>query len=121
MRQAILQASGDPSLGKGRRWLLESKREATCEVPILNDEGLHARPVMKFVDLASNYSSEVSVVNVTRNGEVVDGKSAMQMMLLEATRGNVLRIRALGEDAQKAVESLEALIKARFDLGAQDD
>lgn len=96
---------------------MESEREVTCEVPILNGEGLHARPVMRFVDLASNYSSEISVANITGTGEVVDGKSAMQMMLLEAIQGNVLRICARGKDAQKAVESLEALIKARFDLG----
>ena len=85
-------------------------REAT----VGNREGLHARPVMRFVDLASSYSSRISVTNVTRSDERVDGKSAMEMMLLEATRGNVLRIEARGEDACTVVDALAALVEAGF-------
>ena len=84
------------------------------EVTIGNTEGLHARPVMRFIDVASRYQSKVSVMNVTRRGETVDGKSAMQMMLLEATQGCVLRIEACGADAAAAVEALAALVESGF-------
>ena len=79
-----------------------------------NNEGLHARPVMMFVDVASQHDSVVSVRNLTRDGEVVDGKSAMEMMLLEATQGCVLRIEARGTDAREAVDALAALVEAGF-------
>ena len=84
------------------------------EVTVPNREGLHARPVMRFVDLASKYQSSVSVTNVSGNNERVDGKSAMHMMLLEATQGSVLRIEVRGEDAQEAIDSLTALVMAGF-------
>lgn len=79
-----------------------------------NTEGLHARPVMRFIDVASRFQSKVSVMNVTRRGEKVDGKSAMQMMLLEATQGCVLRIEACGADAAAAVAALGTLVESGF-------
>jgi len=69
---------------------------------------------MRFVDLATKYRSKITVCNVTRGGERVDGKSAMQMMLLEATQGCVLRIDAAGDDAEEAVKALAALVEAGF-------
>ncbi|MGB2987746.1 MAG: HPr family phosphocarrier protein [Phycisphaerae bacterium] len=86
------------------------------EVTVLNREGLHARPVMHFVDLASKYRSAVSVMNISRSQEKIDGKSAMQMMLLEATQGCVLRIVAHGEDARDAVDALATLVSAGFNV-----
>ncbi len=85
---------------------------------VQNREGLHTRPVMCFVDLASKYKSTVSVTNVSRGDEEVDGKSAMQMMLLEATQGSVLRIAARGEDARDAVDALSELVGAGFNMDA---
>ena len=78
---------------------------------------------MGFVDLASTFRAEIRVNNVTRNGDVVDGKSAMHMMLLEATKGNVLRIAACGEDAEQAASRLAELVESGFDpnfLAASD-
>jgi len=69
---------------------------------------------MRFVDAASKFKSEVWVCNVSRRGERVDGKSAMQMMLLEATSGCVLRIEARGPDAGEAVAALGAMIDVDF-------
>ncbi len=96
----------------------DGQSEAVREVTVPNTAGLHARPVMCFVDLASKYESDVSVTNVSRGREKVDGKSAMQMMLLEATQGCVLRIEARGGDAGEAVDVLAALVVAGFDLEA---
>lgn len=96
----------------------DAPNEAVREVAIPNEEGLHARPVMRFVDLASTFKSTVSVANVSRNDEIVDGKSAMQMMLLEATQGCILKIVARGEDARGTVDALVGLVEAGFKLDA---
>lgn len=92
--------------------------EASREIAIPNKEGLHARPVMSFVDLASKFKSKVSVTNLSGRQETVDGKSAMQMILLEATEGSVLRITACGDDALDAVEALAALVEAGLGQGS---
>ena len=70
---------------------------------------------MRFVDLASRFSASVTVCNATKGKEEVDGKSAMQMMLLEATQGCVLRIKARGSDARQAVDALVGLVESGFD------
>jgi len=95
--------------------------EAICEVAVPNREGLHARPVMRFVDLASRFRAEVTVSNISGSKERVDGKSAMQMMLLEAVQGAVLRIEARGEDAAEAVKALAALVSKSFGMYAPNE
>jgi phosphotransferase system HPr (HPr) family protein len=82
------------------------------DAKVSNREGLHARPVMRFVDLATRFQSEITVMNLSRRGERLDGKSPMQMMLLEATEGSVLRIEAEGPDQQQAVQVLSSFIDA---------
>lgn len=91
------------------------------EVTVPNKQGLHARPVMRFVDVASTFSASVHVANVSGRNERVDGKSAMEMMLLEAVQGSVLRIEATGDDAQLAVEALSSLIESGFSDGPPAD
>ena len=95
--------------------------EAVCEVTVRNPQGLHTRPVMRFVDLASKYEAGISVRNLSgeRPDEVLDGSSAMQMMLLEATQGCVLRIEARGADAHEAVKALAALVASTFEDSCQ--
>jgi phosphotransferase system HPr (HPr) family protein len=87
----------------------ESTYEA--EVEIRNPEGLHMRPAMQFVDLANAFSSEISVSNQDTR---VDAKSIMQMTMLAATCGTKLKIRASGQDAQKAVAALQELVDQNF-------
>jgi phosphocarrier protein HPr len=96
--------------------LSDASNEVVREVTIRNETGLHLRPVTQFVDVASRYRSAITVRNVTRNSEVVDGKSAMQMVLLEAAKGCVLRIVAQGDDALEAVEALIALVERGFPM-----
>jgi len=81
------------------------------EVPIVNRLGLHARPAAMFVRIASRYRSEIWV---SKEGEEVNGKSIMGLMMLAAGQGSKLRIRCKGVDAEKAMEELEALINAKF-------
>jgi len=89
----------------------ENPAHAEIEVCISNHQGLHARPVMRFVDLASQFSSNVRV----KKGDLdVDGKSPMEMMLLEAVKGTVLRLVADGPDAEDALKALAGLIDDKF-------
>jgi phosphocarrier protein len=88
-----------------------SNRRAQLEVTISNLQGLHARPVLKFVEVASRFGSRV---RVCKRDQCVDGKSPMEMMLLEGTCGTVLRIEAEGEDCHEAVEALGRLVQEKF-------
>lgn len=81
------------------------------EITVLNRLGLHARPAAMFVRISSRYRAEVWVA---KEGEEVNGKSIMGLMMLAAGQGSKLRIRCEGPDADKAIEELEDLIKARF-------
>ena len=81
------------------------------EVRIVNRQGLHARPVMRFVDLAHQFRSDISV---QKGEQAVDGKSPMEMILLEATQGTTLTLMAKGDDATQAVEALAKLVADGF-------
>ncbi|MFQ5411607.1 MAG: HPr family phosphocarrier protein [Phycisphaerae bacterium] len=89
----------------------ENKPSVEIEVVISNTQGLHARPVMRFVDVASRFGS---AVRVRKDDLDVDGKSPMEMMLLEAVQGTTLRVLAIGEDAEEAVRDLAELVKNKF-------
>jgi len=86
-------------------------QRATCKVKIKNRLGLHARPAMMFVDAATGMESAITVKG---NGEEVDGKSIMQMMMLAATQGVELEILAVGSDAESAIVSLQKLVESGF-------
>jgi phosphocarrier protein HPr len=81
------------------------------EVTVVNRLGLHARPAAMFVRIASRHRAEIWV---SKEGEEVNGKSIMGLMMLAAGQGSKLRIRCDGPDADKAMEELEELIKAGF-------
>jgi phosphotransferase system HPr (HPr) family protein len=83
------------------------------EVEIKNDYGLHMRPAMKFVDIASQHECEITVSNDSLS---VDGKSIMQMCQLVGPSGTKLKIRTQGEDAKDAIDALKHLIEVeKFD------
>lgn len=80
-------------------------------VTITNEQGLHARPAMRFVDLANQFQAGI---RVKKGDRVVDGKNPMEMMLLEATQGTELELLIDGEDAENAAETLAKLIDEGF-------
>jgi phosphocarrier protein HPr len=94
---------------KGSRAASAQKIEK--EVTIVNRLGLHARPAAMFVRIASRHRAEIWVA---KEGEEINGKSIMGLMMLAAGQGSKLRIRCDGPDADKAMEELEELIKAGF-------
>ena len=82
------------------------------ELTIMNRLGLHARPSAMFVKVCSRFKCEIWV---EKDGEQVNGKSIMGLMMLAAGLGSTLRITCEGSDAEKALTEIEAIIKRRFD------
>jgi phosphocarrier protein HPr len=81
------------------------------EITIINRLGLHARPAAMFVRIASRYRSEIWV---EKEGEQINGKSIMGLMMLAAGQGSKLLIRCEGPDADKAMVEIEELIQRKF-------
>ena len=86
--------------------------EATVQV--LNRLGLHARAAARFVHLANNFESRISV---TKDGARVDGKSILGLLTLAAAKGSKLQLSAEGEDADQAIEELAGLVRSGFGEG----
>lgn len=81
-------------------------------VEIINERGLHARASAKFVKVASGFNAEVMV---SRDGQTVDARSIMGLMMLAAGIGSTIDIAANGPEAEAALDALSALIANRFD------
>ena len=87
--------------------------EICCkDLVILNKLGMHARPSARFVKVSNRYKAEILV---EKDGEQVNGKSIMGLMMLAAGQGSKLRVTAEGPDAKAAIDDLEHLVQARFD------
>lgn len=78
---------------------------------IVNELGMHARAATKFVQTANKYGSEVEV---EKDGQVVNGKSIMGVLMLVASKGTQVMVRATGSDAEACVAALGELIQGRF-------
>jgi phosphocarrier protein len=90
----------------------QSEQPSTSkDLTIENRNGLHARPAALFVKTSSRFRSEVWV---EKDGEKVNGKSIMGLMMLAAGKGSVLRVTAEGDDASLLMQELEHLISTRF-------
>ncbi len=83
-----------------------------AEVEIVNRLGLHARAAAKLVHLANRFQSDI---RVARDGEQVDAKSILGILLLAAAQGTRITLRCEGADEAEALEAITALIAARFD------
>ena len=86
-------------------------KQLVSTIEIQNTLGLHARPSASFVRTATGFKSKILV---EKNGEVVNGKSIMGLLMLSAGQGSKLTITADGPDADNAIKSLEFLINNKF-------
>ncbi|NCZ95616.1 MAG: HPr family phosphocarrier protein [Verrucomicrobia bacterium] len=82
------------------------------ETVIKNRLGLHARPAAMFVREANRHKCEI---HVEKDGEMINGKSIMGLMMLAAGMGSKIRILATGPGAQEAVQALLQLVERKFD------
>ena len=82
------------------------------EFTILNKLGIHARPAAQFVKLANRFQADIFV---EKDGEEVDGKSIMGLMMLAAGHGSTILVSADGEDEAAAIEAVGELIARKFE------
>ncbi len=82
-----------------------------AEAEIVNRLGLHARAAAKLVHTASAFRSEISL---SSDGQEVDAKSILGVLLLAAAQGVQVRVRCTGVDEQEALQALLELIAERF-------
>ncbi len=82
------------------------------QVTIINKLGLHARAAAKLVGCASAFSRNIPA---GKDGQMVDAKSIMSVMMLAAGKGTVLDLHIEGEDEEAALQALQDLIANRFD------
>jgi phosphocarrier protein len=84
----------------------------TKELTITNKLGIHARPAAMFVKTANRFACDIFV---EKDGEKINGKSIMGLMMLAAGPGSRLTLHARGADAPQAIAEIEALFKRKFD------
>lgn len=78
---------------------------------ILNKRGLHARASAKIVEAAARFQSEIMV---TKDGQAVNARSIMGLMMLAASQGSEVEISAEGPDSGEALTAILALVEAKF-------
>jgi len=84
----------------------------TKELTIINKTGIHARPAAMFVRTANRFGSDIFV---EKDGEKINGKSIMGLMMLAAGPGSKVTLHVKGADAAAAIDELEALVKRKFE------
>jgi phosphocarrier protein HPr len=90
----------------------ENTKPITRELIVINKLGVHARPAALFVKTANRFACDIFV---EKDGETVNGKSIMGLMMLAAGPGCKLQVHASGMDAPEALNEIEALIRRKFD------
>lgn len=78
---------------------------------IKNKLGLHARAAAQLVQLAAGFQAELTI---SREGQTVNGKSIMGLMMLAASQGATIDVDADGPDADALLAAVESLIDAKF-------
>ncbi len=91
---------------------MDSLQRLARDVTVKNSHGLHARTAALLVKAANRFESEISL---ERDGNPVNAKSIMGVLMLAAAQGTVLRLSAEGPDAEAAVAALSALFERGFD------
>tara|TARA_B100000674_G_C37837954_1_gene913835 strand:- start:154 stop:465 length:312 start_codon:yes stop_codon:yes gene_type:complete len=83
-------------------------------VEITHDVGLHARPSVKFTKLAKRFSARIEIA-ADPEGPWIDAKSIVKVMGAKIPQGTILQLRAIGTDAQLAIEALIDLVNQNFE------
>ena len=81
------------------------------EIEIINKLGLHARAAAKLVKLASGFDCEI---DIQKDNQKVNAKSIMGVMMLAASRGNVVTIQTEGNEELEAMDAVERLFNDKF-------
>jgi len=92
--------------------IAEAGSNMTKDFQVSNKLGIHARPAAMFVKTANRFHCDIFV---EKDGERVNGKSIMGLMMLAAGPGSTVTVHAQGQDAPQALAEIETLIKRKFD------
>ena len=86
------------------------------DLAVTNRLGLHARAAAKLVHVAGAFSSQV---HLEMDGEQVDAKSILGILLLAAAQGSQVTVRCDGGDEQEALDAIADLFTRRFEHVSQ--
>lgn len=87
--------------------------ETVRVLSVQNKMGIHARPAAMIVRISNKYPS--TELWVEKDGEEVNGKSIMSLMMLAAGKGSELKFIAQGDDSQIMLDEIEDLFSRKFD------
>lgn len=79
---------------------------------LTNQRGLHARAATKLVKCGQPFSA---TIHVYKQQQMADAANIMSLLMLAAPCGTELRVCAEGQDAEQALDAIQALFDARFD------
>ncbi|HZP42814.1 MAG TPA: HPr family phosphocarrier protein [Candidatus Binatia bacterium] len=85
--------------------------ECSATLEIVNRLGLHARAAALLVQTASRFDAEIAIA---KDGQTVNGRSIMGVMMLAAEQGSQIHVTATGRQAREALDAIRALVAARF-------
>ncbi len=88
----------------------------TAIIEVKNKLGLHARAANKLVEITNRYASEIGIKR-EGEGDSVNAKSIMSVMLLAAPKGCLLEVSTQGEDEEQAMDDIKAIFENLFDEG----
>ena len=103
--------SRDRRKHEGTRTEVSGNNVVESEFEIVNEVGLHARPAAMLVQVALKFQSDITI---EKNGQKVNGKSIMGVLMLAAGKGSKLVVRGEGPDAEEAVLAIGELIASKF-------
>lgn len=89
----------------------DTSERRTATFVVINRLGLHARAAMLLVETAGRFEA---IVEITKDGQTVDAKSIMELLLLAATQGSTIEVSAIGKDAEAALAAIGELVTDRF-------
>ncbi len=91
---------------------MEAAAPIVRDVTIVNQRGLHARAAAKFVQVVARFP--LARIQVSKDGQTVNGESIMGLMMLAGTQGSSIEITAGGADAIPAMAALVELVENKF-------
>jgi phosphocarrier protein HPr len=90
---------------------MDAADKLSATAKIANKRGLHARASAKIVEAAARFKSEITIL---KDGQRVNARSIMGLMMLAASQGSEIGLEAEGPDAPEAMKAMLALIEAKF-------
>ena len=83
-------------------------------IQIINEVGLHLRPLHLFIQVANEYNAEIEIQNATSESDWVNAKSILGVLTLAVEQNHFINLKAEGEDGAEALKALTALVESDF-------